>query len=164
MSRATLAEVDSDFTLRIAYDFPAPPERVFQALTNPRDMEVWVWGGIGKDPEASVDLRAGGRYSVAVSVDDAAGWPRSRFAMMGMYFEVAPPKRLVYTVHWNAPVGYNENGKVAIDEVVTIDLLPSGSGTEVRYVHMGIPTHDGAEEHCKGILHTFKLLRSHLAG
>jgi hypothetical protein len=65
MSRATLAEVDSDFTLRIAYDFPRRRSAFFRRWTNPRDMEVWVWGGIGKDPEASVDLRAGGRYSVA---------------------------------------------------------------------------------------------------
>jgi uncharacterized protein YndB with AHSA1/START domain len=152
----------NDHTIRLTVDLPSPIERVFRALTDPDDMEVWVWGGIGKDPQATVDLRPGGRYSVAVTAAEQPDWPRARWAMMGLYIEVAPPRRLVYTVHWDAPVGYNQRGAVAIDEVVTIDFVEKGAETELRYVHMGVPTPDGAKGHHDAILHTFKLLRQHL--
>lgn len=158
----TATGIDAYPVVQLNVILPAPPQRVFRALTEPRDMEVWVWGGIGKDAQASVDLRSGGRYCVSVNVGDQPDWPRSRWAMMGMYIEVAPPSRLVYTVHWDAPVGYNQGGKVAIDELVTIELTPKDGGTELSYVHMGIPTVDGAEEHRQAILHTFKMLREHL--
>jgi uncharacterized protein YndB with AHSA1/START domain len=162
MTSATTRGIEAEQVIQLKAHFPAPPQRVFRALTEPQDMQVWIWGGIGKDPQASVDLRPGGRYSASVRVGDQPDWPRARWAMMGMYIEVAPPHRLVYTVHWDAPVGYNQGGKVAIDEVVTIELAAKDDGTELSYLHRGIPTIDGAEGHRKGILHTFKMLREQL--
>jgi uncharacterized protein YndB with AHSA1/START domain len=164
----TTAHAGSDTAINLTVNLPAPPARVFAALTEPRDMEVWVWGGIGKDPKALVDLRPGGLYSVSVEVGEQPAWPRTRWTMQGLYMKIAPPTRLIYTVHWDAPVGYNEREQYgrAIDEVVVIDLVAVAADreTELHYLHMGVPTQEGAAGHRKAILHTFEILRKHLAG
>src|SRR5262245_51196279 len=138
----TSADSKPDTSIAFIVSLPAAPARVFRALTDPREMEVWVWGGIGRDPEAHVDLRPGGLYSVTVHVGEQPSWPRPRWTMQGVYVEVDPPKRLIYTVHWDAPVGYNQDqDKAAIDEVVIIDVVASQSSqsTDLHYRHMGVP-------------------------
>lgn len=157
-----MADTDPDLTITLHVTLPALPPRVFQALTDPEDMIVWMWGGIGHDPEAHVDLKPGGLYRVSVDVGEQPIWPRARWAMQGLYVEVAAPERLVYTVHWDAPVGYNQEGR-AIDEVVFIDLFARGRETDMQYVHMGVPTPEAAAGHKKAIARTFELLRQHLA-
>jgi len=73
----------------------APPERVFQALTDPQQMSKW-WGqkGMYRVTENTSDLRPGGKWSSAgVSAD---GKP---FSVDGEYLEIDRPRLLVYT--WN---------------------------------------------------------------
>lgn len=71
----------------------APPERVFQALTDPAQMPNW-WGqeGLYRITEWKNDLRPGGKWSsTGVSADGTA------FRVDGEYLEVDPPRRLVHT-------------------------------------------------------------------
>jgi len=73
----------------------APPDRVFQALTDPKQMSQW-WGqkGLYRVMEHKADLRPGGKWSgTGVSAD---GKP---FQVDGEYLEIEPPRLLVYT--WN---------------------------------------------------------------
>jgi uncharacterized protein YndB with AHSA1/START domain len=73
----------------------APPERVFEALTDPQQMQEW-WGekGLYRVTENKCDLRPGGKWSTAgVSVN---GEP---FQVDGEYVEIDRPRLLVYT--WN---------------------------------------------------------------
>jgi len=71
----------------------APPERVFQALTDPAQAPRW-WGqqDMYRTTEWHADLRPGGKWkSVGVGAD---GKP---FCVEGEYLEVDPPRRLVHT-------------------------------------------------------------------
>lgn len=71
----------------------APPERVFQAITDPQQMPQW-WGqqGMYRITEWKADLRAGGKWSsVGVGADG------SSFRVDGEYLEVDPPHLLVHT-------------------------------------------------------------------
>ncbi|MFO0873813.1 MAG: SRPBCC domain-containing protein [Phycisphaerales bacterium] len=157
---------DSDTPIRLTVDLDAPPPRVFKALTDPHDLKVWVWGGMGRDAEAEADLRVGGRYRVTITTDVAHGWPRSQWSMRGLYVEIAPPTRLVYTVHWDAPVGYNEDadshGSV-VDELVVIDLAERNGATVLHYAHFGVPNAAAAAAHKDAIQHTLELLRALVA-
>src|SRR5436305_8453888 len=72
-----------------------PPDRVFQALTDPQQMTKW-WGerGVYRITENKADLRVGGKWSsTGVSAD---GKP---FTVDGEYVEIDRPRLLVYT--WN---------------------------------------------------------------
>ncbi len=74
----------------------APPERVFDAFTDPAQLTKWWWPKGFTCPAAEVDLRVGGKYRLAMQ------WPDSfptetQFShyMGGEYFEIDRPHRLV---------------------------------------------------------------------
>ena len=71
----------------------APPERVFQAITDPKQMPLW-WGqqGVYRVTEWKADLRPGGRWQ-----SDGVGADGTSFRVEGEYLEVDPPRLLVHT-------------------------------------------------------------------
>src|SRR5581483_10961156 len=71
----------------------APVERVFRAITDPRELKEW-WGSpeTYKADRWEADLRPGGAWRV--DGRSAAGKP---YAVYGEYLVVEPPRRLVLT-------------------------------------------------------------------
>lgn len=71
----------------------APPERVFQAITDPNQMPLW-WGqqGLYRVTRWKADLRPGGKWQ-----SDGVGVDGSSFRVEGEYLEVDPPRLLVHT-------------------------------------------------------------------
>jgi uncharacterized protein YndB with AHSA1/START domain len=71
----------------------APPERVFQAITDPKQAPLW-WGqkGMYRITEWKGDVRPGGKWSSAGIGDDG-----TKFRVDGEYLEVDPPRLLVHT-------------------------------------------------------------------
>jgi uncharacterized protein YndB with AHSA1/START domain len=71
----------------------APPERVFQAISDPNQMPQW-WGqqGMYRVTECKADLRPSGKWSsIGVNADG------SSFRVDGEYLEIDPPRLLVHT-------------------------------------------------------------------
>jgi uncharacterized protein YndB with AHSA1/START domain len=71
----------------------APPERVFQAITDPNQMPQW-WGqpNMYRVTECKADLRPGGKWSsTGVSADGTS------FVVDGEYLEIDAPRLLVCT-------------------------------------------------------------------
>ena len=140
--------------------FSAPVSRLWRAFTEPGDMAAWMWAGYARNGRAESDLRVGGSYSVYTDSNATAdGWPRDRIGRLGIYVEIVPEQRLAYTLHWDAPVGYNQKGDVVGDEVVLVTFRPVGDGTVVELRHLGIPD-DGvsASEHGKALAAEFDYL------
>ena len=74
----------------------ASPERVFDAFTDPLQLQAWWWPNGFTCPAAEVDLRVGGTYRLAMR------WPdfipaEAQFSnhFCGEYFEIDRPRRLV---------------------------------------------------------------------
>src|SRR5437879_12989671 len=90
---ANIAVTPDQDTIEAEIFIAAPPERVFQALTDPNQMPRW-WGqrGMYRITEWKADLRVGGMWSsVGVGADGAS------FRFDGEDLEVDPPRRLVHT-------------------------------------------------------------------
>ena len=90
---ATVALTPDHDTIEAEIFVAAPPERVFQALTDPSQMPRW-WGqaGMYRITECQADLRPGGKWSsVGVGADGTS------FRVDGEYLEVDPPRLLVHT-------------------------------------------------------------------
>jgi uncharacterized protein YndB with AHSA1/START domain len=103
----------------------APPERVFEALVDPRQVVRW-WGqaGIYRCTEFKSDLRVGGMWrSIGL---DGNGRP---FEIVGEYLEIDPPWLISST--WRA----TWTG----DAVTRIrwELEPAKAGTLLRIRHSG---------------------------
>src|SRR5437667_3448491 len=88
------AQLTSDNDTVLAEIFiAAPPARVFEAITDPKQTVQW-WGlkGMFRATDAKSDLRLGGKWSSEGLTGD--GRP---FRVEGEYLEIDPPRLLVYT-------------------------------------------------------------------
>ncbi len=104
-------------------EIQAPAERVFQALTDPRQVVLW-WGqrGMYRCTEFSSDPRPGGKWHSSGEAMD--GGP---FTVFGEYLEVDPPRALAYT--WTA--SWTGDAQTT----VRWELAPTANGTLVRIRH-----------------------------
>jgi len=104
----------------------APPERVFQAITDPRQTVQW-WGERGKYHHTGwiADVRPGGSWR-SEGVSDVDGSP---YHVEGKYVEVDPPRLVSYTwiASWSGP----------IETLVCWELESADGGTLVRFRHSG---------------------------
>ena len=116
----------------------APPERVFQAITDPSQTLKW-WGqsAMYRVTEWNGDVRPGGKWSSA-----GVGADGSTFRVEGEYLEVAPPRLLVYS--------WRPSWSESLRTVVRWELEPRevhglqhrgpqkvGTGTVVKIRHSG---------------------------
>lgn len=143
--------------------YPVSPERLFEAFTNEEELKGWIWGDECEVRRALVEPQSGGRFHV-VAKNAYPDWPHDEVGMRGMVLVYEPGRKLIYTLHWDAPVGYNAEGLDPIDEVVAADFQPDGDGCVLRYTHQGIPD-DGqsAPEHERSVRFTLDLLEKRLA-
>jgi uncharacterized protein YndB with AHSA1/START domain len=112
----------------------APPERVFQALTDPAELMRWF-----NDPSCPVkfwemDPRLGGRYRFATEKGSVVVNHLSEFECHGEILEYDPPRLLVYT--WIA----NWHDDRTRSTQVRWELSSKSGGTHVKVTHSGLST------------------------
>ena len=126
-------------TLEVRRTIRAARQRVFDAWTKPEEMKKWSAPGPMVAPFAEIDLRVGGRFQVHMRGPDGA-----EHRVAGVYREIDPPKRLVYTWMWEAKPGE--------DTLVTVEFIDLGDRTEVVLRHTGFPTAKERDNHETGWL------------
>ena len=102
----------------------APPEKVFSAWTDPEKLVRW-FGPAETDPEsvrAELDVRTGGSYRISFN-----GLSGEYHQVGGVYQEVAPPERLVFSWAWHSTPER--------ESLVTITLKADGDGTLLTLHH-----------------------------
>jgi uncharacterized protein YndB with AHSA1/START domain len=85
--------IHSETEIRLTRLFDAPRHLVFEAMTRPEHIRRW-WGGLGEGysvPVCEVDLCVGGAWRFVNR------HPRGEAAFRGVYREIVPPERLVFT-------------------------------------------------------------------
>jgi uncharacterized protein YndB with AHSA1/START domain len=144
----------SDVKVEIRKVLDAPRDRVWRAWTDPEELKRWWGPGAFTTPDASVDLRPGGRY-VLVMLPPGANEP---MRLAGTYREVVPPERLVYTWRW-------ESGNPDTTEsLVTVEFRDLGGRTEVTLTHDGFAEGAPLEMYSVGWEGGFEKLRGLLPG
>lgn len=131
-------QLKSPLTLRVRRTFPAPPERVFRAWTDPAELKRWAGPGETTVATVEVDLRVGGRYRINMQAPD--GTP---YHVVGTYRAVDPPKKLVYTWFWETNPAMGET-------VVTVEFRDLGGRTEIVLTHERLPTEEDRRNHETG--------------
>src|SRR5712691_1224474 len=84
-------------TIKLRRTFACPPQEVFDAWTDADALTTWFGGKVGKTLSAALDLQVGGGYRLTMQRGPEVG------AVEGVYLEIEPPERLVFTWRWDRP-------------------------------------------------------------
>src|SRR5471030_2972213 len=109
-------------SLSIRRQYAAPPEKVWKALITPAALKLWMGPGDGHVPIAEVDARVGGSFRIVMVKADG-----EENDVRGVYREVNPAKKLVYTWAWKSTPER--------ESLVTVELRAVGGGTELTLRH-----------------------------
>jgi uncharacterized protein YndB with AHSA1/START domain len=140
----TAGQTTADRTLVIERIFSAPPDRVFRAWTDPATLAKW-WGPEGfTTPEYKMDVRPGGKYRTTMVSPTGESHTCS-----GVYREVVPAKRLVFTWAWE------ENGKRGHETEVTVTFEPTAGGTKMHFVQAVFDSAEQRDNHSQGWASSF---------
>jgi uncharacterized protein YndB with AHSA1/START domain len=109
--------------------FPASPEVVFEAWTNPEHMKGWWKFGEGWITDvASVDLRKGGEFRIGASHVKTG----ETLVVRGVYHEVVPAKRLTFSFILEGGIA-TEN-----EELVTVQFEDFHGDTRMELTHSNL--------------------------
>lgn len=111
-------------------DVDAPPDVVFKALTDEKELVQWM------PQEAKMDARIGGQLEFRYRRPDRA----NELVLQGEILEMVQDKKLSYTYHFPKVKAGQEAGPSANTVVTwTLERLPDGK-TRVKVVHSGFFT------------------------
>jgi uncharacterized protein YndB with AHSA1/START domain len=132
MSTATIAK--PSLTLKRRYN--APPAKVFAAWIDPEKLARWFGPEGVTGVQADVDLRVGGRYDIK------ARTPTEEHKVGGVYREIVPNEKLVFTWAWQSTPDRQS--------VVTVVFKPDGDGTLLTLTHEQFFDEDARDRHQHG--------------
>ena len=145
----TQPKPDTETKLTIRRTVAAPRDLVFRAWTEPERLKQW-WGvdEAFSAPIAEVDLRVGGVYRLGM----LAPGETNPFVVGGVYKEVNPPEKLVYTWVWEGAESAADAAHTAgfQEMLVTVEFHDLGGSTEVVLTHEFFPDQHAKEEHNQG--------------
>lgn len=135
---ATIAGKPEQDTILVEIHISASPERVFAAITDPRQLIQW-WGqrDIYRGTKWETDLRPGGKW-----LCEGMGTDGTPFQVSGEYLELAPPRLVIYS--WIA------SWTGGLKTTVRWDLESVDGGTQVTIRHSGFAGHPEARSHAQG--------------
>jgi uncharacterized protein YndB with AHSA1/START domain len=128
--------------IQIRRVFAAPREKVYRAWTEREELEQWMCRDVATDRVKYLELKVktGGRYVMEVT-DIATG---EEYLGQGIYREVTPPKKLVFTWAWKKKQRDARDVSLEPETQVTVEFWERGASTEVLLTHEFIETEKAA--------------------
>src|ERR1700681_2161287 len=108
-------------SLTVKRRYNASPAKVFAAWTDPQKLASWFGPEQVTEVSAETDVRVGGRYHIK------AVTPTDEHNVGGVYREVVPNEKLVFTWAWQS--------MPERESVVTVLFKPDGDGTLLTLTH-----------------------------
>lgn len=121
MTAATNATPSMSRELTITRILDAPRELVIKAWTDPRQVAQW-WGPRGFTcPVCEMDVRPDGALRIVMRAPYGVDYP-----MTGVFREVVPPERLVFT-----SAAVDEQGNHLLEQLTTVTLAEQDGKTKL---------------------------------
>lgn len=134
------ADTRPEIILHLNRTFKAPREKVYRAWTTPEELKRWFAPSDEFSiPIAELDVRVGGKYRIGMKPPEG-----DTFCVGGIYREVQPPEKLVFTWSWEGAAA------VAGEMLVTVEFRDRGNSTEIALTHELFPDEKAREEHSRG--------------
>ena len=135
-----MAEDDRTHDLLIEREFAMPAEALFELWTDPQHRLQW-WGPKNFTcTEYEADLRPGGAWRATIENPD---WGTS--AMNGVFREIVPGKRLVFTFVWD-----DGRDRPGVETLVTVTFSPTAGGTRQSFHQAPFMNEEGRDSHVEG--------------
>jgi uncharacterized protein YndB with AHSA1/START domain len=125
------------FELTLTRVINAPRERVFQAWSEPKQVQRWFAPQPLTLPKCEMDFRPGGSFNMAMRAPDGQEYPFS-----GVYSEIVPPAKLVW-------IGQFPNGP-ANQIRTTVIFEAQGNKTKLTVQQIFTVMTPETEPHTKG--------------
>ena len=132
---ATSAAVKPSLTIKRRFN--APPEKVFAAWTDPEKVKRWMGPGEVKALSVESDPRTGGRYRWIMQAPNG-----EQHDVSGVYREVIPNRKLVFTWAWKSTPER--------ESLVTVDIKPDGAGSLMTLTHEQFFDEEARNRHNQG--------------
>jgi len=130
--------IDESTRLEIRRVLRAPVAAVYAAWTDPAQVSRWMAPSDDFGPtEATMDVRVGGRYRIVMHGADG-----ETHRVGGVFEEVVPNRRLVYSWAW-------ESTPERVSRV-TVELRAAGDGTELTLTHDRFFDAEARDRHSHG--------------
>jgi uncharacterized protein YndB with AHSA1/START domain len=137
-------------SLTIKRRFNASPAKVFAAWIDPEKVKRWMGPGEVKVLSTEGDARTGGRFRWVMQAPDG-----ERHDVSGVYREVIPNERLVFTWAWKSTPER--------ESLVTIALKSDGGGTLMTLTHEQFFDEEARDRHQYGWNGALEKLDKYLA-
>ena len=139
-------------SLTLTREYAAPPERIWRAWTDAKALSEW-WGPEpgGAVSVAELDVRVGGRFHIVFGGPDG-----KEHEVQGVYREVVPNRKLVFTWVWPRTTPERES-------VVTIVFEKVAGGTNLAFRHEHLFDEAVRDGHRQGWTETFAKLEQFLS-
>ena len=125
--------------LTLERHYPAAPEKVWRAWTDPEAVTKWWGPGPGEPVSAAeLDVRVGGRFRIVFGGPDGRA-----HECAGTYKEVVPNRKLVFTWSW-------PNTTPDRVSVVTIEFRRAHNGTDLIFKHEQLFDEKARDDHKRG--------------
>ena len=146
---------NNERVLVITRVFDAPRHLVFNAWADPAQSRQWMGPRGFTATDVTQDPRPGGAWRLCLRADDG-----SRALWQGGVFrEITPPERLVFTFAWD-----DESGRPGHEMLVTVSFAEREDGTTLMtFRQEGFDTAENRDGHREGWGSTFDRLVDHLA-
>ena len=120
----------------------AAPAQVYAAWTNPAHLARWFGPAdtVAGSVKAELDVRVGGRFRA--SFTGCMDGNSEYHEVGGVYREVVPNEKLVFTWHWKTTPER--------ESLVTVTLKPDGDGTMLTLLHEMFFDEEARDRHGKG--------------
>jgi len=153
-ARAEERAGEGAYELAITRSFDAPPALVYRLWSQREHMIRW-WGP--KDftcTALEMDFRVGGRWRACIrSAQRGASW------MGGVYREIEPERRLVFTFAWED--GRDQPG---VETLVTVTFEAAAGRTLQSFHQAPFVRREGRDDHLKGWGSVFESENDYLRG
>ena len=118
-------------TFAIERHFPQPPDRVFAAFAEPASKRRWYAEGDHEIREFEMDFRIGGAERFHYRFKEGHPIAGSEILNESGYQDIVPNQRIVVVSKMSL------NGKPISIALLTLEFLPSGTGTDLLLTNQG---------------------------
>ncbi|HEX3856836.1 MAG TPA: SRPBCC domain-containing protein [Verrucomicrobiae bacterium] len=146
---ATATIKENNIKLQLTRVFDVPRELVFKAWTDANQFKQWFGAAAcdgGSLQSVKVDARVGGKYRLQMQKADG-----EFFTTVGVYREVKPPERLVFTWAFEKDGSSDDFEEVEPPEMlVTLEFKARGKQTELVLTHEKFASVESRDRHEEG--------------